>query len=161
MTARPLHASSPPRRALVILGAGLLGLLFVGCQSGPQTVPEGTYRLLADSSTTSPTTADSLAVSSSRVTLTATDATSTVLLGAATSEYTLCPPSGRGPARSLASPLTINGTSYARPALFGDCGQTKPARVTIIDLDSYNDGATKMPFNRWAEFCDTRDPDCS
>ena len=25
----------------------------------------------------------------------------------------------------------------------------------------YTDGATQLPFTRWAEFCDTSDPDCA
>lgn len=159
-SARPM-APSTLRRPITALGAALLALLLVGCQSGPQSVPDGTYRLLSDASTTGPGAGDSLEISSNAVTLTSGGATTSAELGAATDQYTFCPPSGKGTARSLGSRLTINGTDYATPAIFGDCGQAKPARVTIVDLDSYNDDATPLPFSSWAEFCDVSDPDCS
>lgn len=162
----PMTAARPMdhemlRRPIAVLGAALLGLVLAGCQSGPQSVPDGTYRLLSDASTTSPGAGDSLQISSNAVMLSSAGATTSAELGAATAQYTFCPPSGKGTARSLGSPLTINGTDYATPAVFGDCGQAKPTRVTIVDLDSYNDGATQLPFSRWAEFCDVSDPDCS
>ncbi|MCB0913423.1 MAG: hypothetical protein KDB60_17595, partial [Propionibacteriaceae bacterium] len=98
------------RRLVAVLSAGVLGLALAGCQSGPQSVPDGTYRLFADASTTSPGAADGLTIASGTVTLTADGATSTAELGAASSEYLLCPPSGKGTARTLGSALTINGT---------------------------------------------------
>ena len=161
MRANRAHSPVAARGLVAALSAGVLGLVLAGCQSGPQSVPDGTYRLFADASTTSPGAADGLTIASGTVTLTADGATSTAELGAASSEYLLCPPSGKGTARTLGSALTINGTDYTKPAIYGDCGQTKPVRVTIIDLDSYNDGATQLPFTRWAEFCDTSDPDCA
>ena len=148
------------RRPVAIVGAAVLCLLLAGCQSGPQPVPEGTYRLLADASSTSPSSGESLVISADTATITIDDTEAGADLGAATDRYTLCPPSGMGTARSLGAPVTINGTDYTRPAVFGDCGQAKPLRVTIIDVDSFNDGGTPVPFTRWAEFCDTSDPDC-
>jgi hypothetical protein len=47
-----------------------------------------------------------------------------------------------------------------RPALFGDCGQTTPQRVALVDLDSLNQEPRPMPFTRWVEFCNTADRDC-
>ncbi len=141
--------------------AGLAAaLLLTGCQSGPTSILVGNYRLLADATTSSPNTAAELAVTDTTVALTADGSTTSADLGAATSSYTLCAPSGKGTATELSAPLSINGTDFSHPAIYGDCGQTKPVRVTIIDLDSYNNDATKLPFARWAEFCNTTDPDC-
>ncbi len=148
-------------RTLATAIAGVAAALFLtGCQSAPQGVPAGSYRLLADATTTSPGSPAELTVTANAVTLAADGTTASADLGAATSSYTLCPPSGTGTARQLSASLTINGTYYTHPAIYGDCGQTKPVRVTIIDLDSYNNDTTKLPFDRWAEFCNTADPDC-
>ncbi len=149
----------PGRRLTTIAGLAT-ALLLVGCQAGPQSVPAGSYRLLADATTTSPATPADLTITADAVTLTVDGTASNTNIGAATSDYLLCPPSGKGTARALSTPLTINGTEFTHPAIYGDCGQAKPTRVTIIDLDSHNDGATKPPFTRWAEFCNTTDPDC-
>jgi len=73
-------------------------------------------------------------------------------------EYVLCPPDGKGSPRPLGTPVEVGGVQLASPALFGDCGQAKPVRVTLVDLDATTDGA--FPFQIWAEFCDTKDPDC-
>ena len=55
-------------------------------------------------------------------------------------------------------PVALAGTTFARPALFGDCGMTRPVRVTVVDLDSTTPTGT-FGFTRWVEFCDTKDPD--
>jgi hypothetical protein len=73
-------------------------------------------------------------------------------------EYVLCPPDGTGSHRPLGAPIDVDGVQLARPALFGDCGPTKPIRVTLVDLDATTDQA--FPFKSWAELCDTDDPDC-
>jgi hypothetical protein len=48
----------------------------------------------------------------------------------------------------------------ASPAVVGDCGQTTPKRVTLVDLDSYDEAGGPFKYTRWVEFCDTTDPDC-
>ncbi len=60
---------------------------------------------------------------------------------------------------SLDAPLSVDGVVFTRPALVGDCGQTTPVRVTLVDLDA-TDTSLRFPFTRWAEFCDLTDPDC-
>ena len=80
-------------------------------------------------------------------------------LGAAgDTQYVLCPPGGRGSPQPLDIPIEDGGLTLEQPALFGDCGQVRPTRVTVVDLASTTDQA--FPFATWAEFCDTTDPDC-
>lgn len=56
--------------------------------------------------------------------------------------------------------MNVGDVAMARPAVFGDCGTTKPARLTIVDLDSASADAKPLAFTRWAEFCNGNDPDC-
>ena len=80
-------------------------------------------------------------------------------LGAAgDTQYALCPLGGRGSPQPLDIPIEDGGLTLEQPALFGDCGQVRPTRVTVVDLASTTDQA--FPFATWAEFCDTTDPDC-
>ena len=53
----------------------------------------------------------------------------------------------------------IGDLELAEPAIFGDCGEARPIRVTVVDLSAVGDG--QFPFQRWAEFCDIADADCS
>ncbi len=73
-------------------------------------------------------------------------------------QYVLCPPGGQGSPRPVDAAVQVDGLQMRQPALFGDCGQTSPSRVTLVDLASTTDGA--FPFAVWAEFCDSADPDC-
>jgi hypothetical protein len=142
---------------VVALGACSTGS--TGASQGPAEVPDGSFRLLATSSDQEPDPAATLQIAGDTVVLTQGSDTDTGALGQAVEgDYVLCPPGGRGSPRPLDTPVEIGGVRLTSPAVFGDCGQTKPVRVTLVDLAATSD--TAFPFNRWAEFCDTKDPDC-
>jgi hypothetical protein len=150
-----------------VLGIGLgCALLLAGCSGGsdgdsqgPAAVADGSYRLLATSTTQDPDATVSLQITGDSVVLTQGSETVEQTLGQPVgTEYVLCPPDGKGSPRSLGTPVEVGGVQLASPALFGDCGQTKPVRVTLVDLDETTEAA--FPFQDWAEFCDTKDPDC-
>ena len=150
-----------------ILGIGLgVVLLLGGCSGasdgdpqGPAAVADGSYRLLATSTSQDPDTTVSLEITGDTVALTQGSGTVEGTLGQpGPTEYVLCPPDGKGSPRPLGEPVAVGGVQLASPALFGDCGQTKPTRVTLVDLDATTDDA--FPFRNWAEFCDISDPDC-
>ena len=39
----------------------------------------------------------------------------------------------------VGTPLTVGSVALSAPAIFGDCGQTTPKRLTLVDLDSYDE----------------------
>jgi hypothetical protein len=151
------------RRVGVGLGAVLL---LAGCSGGsdgdsqgPAAIADGSYQLLATSTSQEPDATVSLQITGDSVVLTQGSGTVEGNLGQpGTTEYVLCPPDGKGSPRPLGTPVDVGGVQLASPALFGDCGQTKPVRVTLVDLDATTEDA--FPFQNWAEFCDTKDPDC-
>lgn len=55
-------------------------------------------------------------------------------------------------------PLSVGEVDLGSPAVYGDCGQTSPERVTLVDLESRAD--TLPPFSSWVEFCLGSEPDC-
>ena len=155
------------RGNLGILGIGLGAvLLLAGCSGGsdgdslgPAAVADGSYQLLATSASQEPDATVSLQITGDSVVLTQGSATVEGTLGQpGATEYVLCPPDGKGSPRPLDAPLDVGGVRLTSPALFGDCGQTKPVRVTLVDLDATTEAS--LPFQDWAEFCDTKDPDC-
>ena len=114
---------------------------------------------LATSASQEPDATVSLQITGDSVVLTQGSATVEGTLGQpGATEYVLCPPDGEGSPRPLDAPLDVGGVRLTSPALFGDCGQTKPVRVTLVDLDATTEAS--LPFQDWAEFCDTKDPDC-
>lgn len=143
--------------------AAIVLLLAAGCadDASPAPVQDGSYRLFAtsESTTIDAAGAPGLQIDAAAVRLTDGADTSTVTLGELTEQRVVCPPSGEGSPQSLDAPLRVDGVTFTRPALFGDCGQTTPVRVTLVDLGS-TDSSLKFPFTRWAEFCDVTDPDC-
>jgi hypothetical protein len=115
--------------------------------------------LLATSASQDPDPTVQLQITGDTIVLTQGAGTVQGTLGPAGSEeYVLCPPDGTGSPRPLESPIEVDGVQMASPALFGDCGQTTPVRVTLVDLTATTDQV--FPFQTWAEFCDTTDPDC-
>lgn len=146
--------------------AAALGLvvLLAGCSSdspagSPADVTDGSYTLFATSSSKAPDAAVSLTVAGDSVELTQGGDTVQATLGeAGDTKYTLCPPGGEGSPLPLDMPVEVGSVKLDQPALFGDCGQTKPVRVTLVDLAATNEQA--FPFATWIEFCDTTDPDC-
>jgi hypothetical protein len=130
-----------------------------GASQGPAAVADGSYRLLATSASQERDATVSLQISGDSVVLTqGSDAVDGTLGQPGSAEYVLCPPDGKGSPRPLGAPVEVRGVALASPALFGDCGQTKPVRVTLVDLDATTEQA--FPFQNWVEFCDTKDPDC-
>ena len=138
-------------------------MLATGCAVGasPAAVQDGTYRLFATSDQGGQVAAGApvLTIALDRVTLTEGADTTPAAFGEATEPLVVCPPSGRGSPVSLDAPLSVDGVVFTRPALVGDCGQTTPVRVTLVDLDA-TDTSLRFPFTRWAEFCALTDPDC-
>lgn len=145
-----------------LAGAGLAVLLISGCSSatGPAEVSPGEYRLLATSSGPVSTQDAGLVIAGVDLTFTEGSEVTSTSLGPATASYTLCPPSGTGSAESLTDSVVVDGVQLSHPAVFGDCGVTKPVRITIVDIDSIGAGAGQFPFTRWAEYCAVSDPDC-
>lgn len=121
----------------------------------------GQYRLYATSASAQALPLDvSLVIEDSALTLNSGAEQTTYILGEPGAEYTVCPPSGKGAPQPLGGAMPIGDLDLAEAAAFGDCGTTKPSRVTVVDLTSV-DAATQFPFERWAEFCLIADPDCS
>lgn len=145
---------------MVLLG-GVLTLTGCQSQSGPEALEPGQYVALA-SSTGITQTGATLALTSTYVVLRSDTNPQTSAFAGPSAEFLLCPPSGHGVGRTLREPLTIGGQDYQSPMIFGDCGTTRPARVTIVDLTSLEDPSehSSMPFSRWIEFCRGGAPDC-
>lgn len=147
-----------PVAAAAIALAGLTGL--TGCQSGPDPITDGSYRLLATSTgaTTDPTLTATIAGSSLTLRTPTSEATATI--GSPGPTFVLCPPKGRGQPMTLGNDaLTVDQVTLTRPAIFGDCASTTPERITLVDLDGV-DTSRQLPFTRWAEFCRTGSRDC-
>jgi len=147
------------RRGLPVIP---LVMVLAACSaSGPADVASGQYRLYATSSSGQPLPPDvSLVIEDSALTLTSGSEMRTFILGEPGTEYTVCPPSGTGAPQPLGGAMSIGDLELAEAAAFGDCGTTKPERITVVDLSSV-DGGNQFPFQRWAEFCSIADPDCS
>jgi hypothetical protein len=126
---------------------------------GPQAPSDGSYTYLAGSAGGGAASA-ALEINGTGITLTQDTGTTTATIDDPAQEAVLCPPSGKGQPLAIAAPLTIGEIALASPAIFGDCGQVKPTRVTVIDLDSFDKASGPFGFTRWVEFCDTTDPDC-
>ncbi len=149
-------------KATVVAPVALCGALAAcgGGDAGPAAVTDGTYSLMAVSAGGAPTSPrPSLTIAGNTVQISTSTGPVQATSTPTSTTYTLCPPNGKGAPLALSTPVTVNGTLYVRPALFGDCGVTKPVRVTLIDLDSTT-STSALPFSRWAEFCYTTDPDC-
>jgi hypothetical protein len=141
--------------AAALVAAPALG----GCQdNGAAPLGDGDYRLYATSSAGIVPDA-TLAITGPDVTLAQGSSIAEYALGAPAAAVTGCPPSGKGTPVRVDGPMVIGDLGLQSPALLGDCGQTRPVRVTVVDLESFDEGL-RFPFTRWAEFCDITDPDC-
>lgn len=137
---------------------GVLALLAAACSSsGAGPVSDGSYVGYASSAGTAPAATLSIAGTSLTVDQGGSSTPYTISDGAA--EYTVCGDGGTGTPSPLSGAMTVESIELAEPAIFGDCGITAPDRVTIVDLDSFDD-TLGFPFVRWVEFCDTSDDDC-
>lgn len=153
-----MRTTSLVRAAAATAGA----LLLAGCSSsGPADVASGDYRAFAASDAVGATPEATLSVSDSAFTFTPTDgARASATSSPGTAEFVLCPPDTTGTPTLLGPSLTIGTVTLQQPAVFGDCGQTTPKRITVVDLASASTDVGPFPFTRWIEFCDTADPDC-
>lgn len=132
-----------------------------GASSGaPSEVSDGAYAYLASSAGGS-APAVSLTIAGDAITLTGDTGPVTATIGEPATEAVLCPPSGKGQPAKVGTALNVGSVALASPAIFGDCGQTTPMRVTLVDLDSYDEAGGPYKYTRWVEFCDTTDPDCT
>lgn len=147
------------RRALIWSALAVVVVGLSACQAGPPEVEDGEYRFFASSESAQHPDA-TLRVKGESVTLSVDDVESVTTLARGDEEYTICPDSRDGRPQTLTNPVALGDTHFAAPAVFGDCGVTKPARVTLVDLDSIDDDGSLPAFTRWAEFCDVTDPDC-
>jgi hypothetical protein len=152
------------RFAAVLVASSVFGL--AGCggadgssSGGPATVSDGAYTYLA-SSAGGGAQAATLTIAGGTLTLTGNGGPVTATIGEPATQAVLCPPSGKGQPGTLGTPMAVGSVALSSPAIFGDCGQTTPKRVTLVDLDSYDKAAGPFGFTRWVEFCDTTDPDC-
>ncbi len=55
--------------------------------------------------------------------------------------------------------MTVGDLTLVAPAMFGDCGDSAPELVTVVDLDSATESGP-LPFSRWIEFCNVESADC-
>ena len=152
------------RFGAVLVASSVFGL--AGCggsdgssSGGPATISDGAYAYLASSAGGSPLAA-TLTIAGDTLTLTGDAGPVTATIGEPAAEAVLCPPSGKGQPATVGTPLTVGAVALASPAIFGDCGQTTPKRLTLVDLDSYDEAGGPFKYTRWLEFCDTSDPDC-
>lgn len=149
-----------PVSVAVLLGACVVIISGCGSNAGPAPLADGSYRAYATASGPADVPQATLDLAGSEVTIAEFDVIQTAQVGSPADAQVLCPPDGTGQPVTLTAPITLGSTTYARPAMFGDCGETTPRRVTVVDLDSYTDGDGLPPYARWTEFCDTTDPDC-
>lgn len=149
------------RSKVAAAGAAALVIVLGGCSSGGPAAPsDGLYAFLSSSEgrTAQDTT---LSIKGDKITLTQEAGTTTALIGDPAPAAVLCPPYGQGQPLQIGAPLTIGSIALSAPAVFGNCGEVKPVRVTLIDLESYDENGGPFGFTRWVEFCDTMDPDCA
>jgi hypothetical protein len=134
--------------------------LLAGCQAGPASIRDGSYRLYATSESTQvDSAAATLEITGPDVVLVQDDVEWHTSLGEPAQRRVVCPPGGRGTPVAIEGTARVGNLTFTSPALIGDCRRSSPARVTLVDLDSVDTGM-RFPFTRWAEFCDVADPDC-
>lgn len=150
-------------RSIALAGAALVVL--GGCGSsgqsaaGPAAVGDGSYAFLASSA--GGAASATLDIAGQELTLTEAGASTSGTIGEAAPEAVLCPPAGKGQPLRVDAALSVGAVTLAAPAIFGDCGQVTPKRVTLVDLDSLDEAVGPLAYTRWVEFCDTSDPDCT
>ena len=150
-------------RAAIWLAAVLsaTAIPLTGCSGDPAAIANGTYRAMAASGELTTTPDATLTVDGGQFifsTAGGVDIATTATPG--TEQFVVCPPDATGKPDLLGPTVTVGGVAFAEPAVFGDCGQTKPERITVVDLASARVDGGPFPFTRWIEFCDTSDPDC-
>lgn len=147
-------------RSWAIGATGLSLVLLAGCASAPADVASGDYRAYAASAEIGQVPPVTLVIDGSTLTFGEADVLTSVQSSPGTAEVVVCPPDRTGIPALLGPTLSIGPANFAEPALVGDCGDTSPARVTVVDLTSADGTVAPFPFTRWVEFCATADPDC-
>lgn len=150
--------AAPGTAAALLLPAAVV--LLAACGSGPAPAADGEYRALASSSEVGDVPPVMLGIDGSTLSFREGDVISKVTRTEGSASFVVCPPDGRGAPETLGQSLSLGSIAFDEPALIGDCGTAAPARVTVVDLASADEGVTPFPFTRWVEFCDTTDPDC-
>jgi hypothetical protein len=148
------------RRASATLSLLGLALALTACSSGPDDIADGNYRAFAVSADVRDVPPVTLTIEGDTLTVAEGDVLTSASLGEGHDAFVLCPPDGTGVPIPLGDALSLGTTNFDAPAVFGDCGDVSPSRVTIVDLDSHDQDGGPMPFTRWIEFCDTADTDC-
>lgn len=136
-----------------------LGLFVTSCGGGGAAeIATGSYRAFAVAEGAVPDLA--LAIDGAALTFTGAGDTTEATLGDPAGTYPVCGTDREDEVIGLDTPVTVGDAEYTNPGIFGDCGLTAPVRVTLVDLDSFEDGSGVVPFARWVELCDLSDPDC-
>jgi hypothetical protein len=140
--------------------AAVLVLLASACGGNSTAeIPDGSYR--AFSVTEGEVPEISLSIDGDSLTFTAAGGEEVeTTLAAQGDVHPVCGTDREDEVFAVGTSLSFVGAEYTRPGLFGDCGITAPVRVTLVDLDSYDDALGVVPFARWVELCATSDPDC-
>lgn len=149
--------TTPSPLLKVLLVAVAMAAVAACGSSSPEDVVDGNYESYATSDGNAPQ-ANLTIIEDSVVLATGSETVETVITDSG-EVFVVCPPDGDAQVRSIAESFTIGDIEFSSPGIFGDCGETKPVRVTIVDLDDV-DPDTAFPFSDWVEFCDTDDPDC-
>jgi hypothetical protein len=160
MTAATAHPGLRGHRLRIGCAVAVIPFVLSGCSTGPADIADGEYRAIAVSQEISTVPRADVAVESGALTFTTPAGSTTVTQTPGKQEFVVCPPSTRGTPALIGSELDVDGTTFRMPAVIGDCGQTTPERITLVDLASIGDDSAPFPFTRWIEFCDTSDPDC-
>jgi hypothetical protein len=128
-----------------------------GGASGAE-ISDGTYRAFAVAEGEVPDA--ELSIDGQSLALMGANRTIEMTLEADGESYPVCGTDRDDDVFALGTAVTVGDVDYTRAGLFGDCGVTTPVRVTLVDLESYDETLGVVPFARWAEFCDVTDPDC-
>lgn len=142
-------------RVSVIAAIALLAAACGG--SSPSRPADGTYTGYAASDGSVP--AGTLLVDGESYVLDIGGSSQEGRLTESDTQYVVCPPDGEATVEQMGAALTIGDLTFTTPAVFGDCGETAPVRVTIVDVATA-DMDMAFPFITWVELCDTTDPDC-
>ena len=136
MTAATAHPGLRGHRLRIGCAVAVIPFALSGCSKGPADIADGEYKAFAVSPEISTVPRVDVAVESGALTFTTAAGSTTVAQTPGEQEFVVCPPSTRGTPALLGSELSVDGTTFQVPAVIGDCGQTTPERITLVDLAS-------------------------
>jgi len=128
-----------------------------GGTSGAE-ISDGTYRAFAVAEGEVPDA--ELSIDGQSLVLTGANGAIQMTLETDGESYAVCGTDRDDDVFAVGTAVTVGEVDYNRAGLFGDCGVTTPVRVTLVDLESYDEMLGVVPFARWVELCDVTDPDC-